>query len=71
MVPQQHWKIGETMRAMTRKTALVDQSVSASESRCCQGASKKAVVIKSALWGAWVAQSVKRPTSARSRSRGP
>ena len=22
-------------------------------------------------WGAWVAQSVKRPTSARSRSRGP
>ena len=23
------------------------------------------------LWGAWVAQSVKRPTSARSRSRGP
>ena len=24
-----------------------------------------------ALWGAWVAQSVKRPTSARSRSRGP
>ena len=23
------------------------------------------------LWGTWVAQSVKRPTSARSRSRGP
>ena len=23
------------------------------------------------FWGAWVAQSVKRPTSARSRSRGP
>ena len=23
------------------------------------------------IWGAWVAQSVKRPTSARSRSRGP
>ena len=23
------------------------------------------------MWGAWVAQSVKRPTSARSRSRGP
>ena len=26
---------------------------------------------KDAIWGAWVAQSVKRPTSARSRSRGP
>ena len=26
---------------------------------------------KDSLWGAWVAQSVKRPTSARSRSRGP
>ena len=26
---------------------------------------------KRASWGAWVAQSVKRPTSARSRSRGP
>ena len=27
--------------------------------------------IKYWFWGAWVAQSVKRPTSARSRSRGP
>ena len=28
-------------------------------------------LLKSAMRGAWVAQSVKRPTSARSRSRGP
>ena len=27
--------------------------------------------LKSRAWGTWVAQSVKRPTSARSRSRGP
>ena len=27
--------------------------------------------LKGIPWGAWVAQSVKRPTSARSRSRGP
>ena len=27
--------------------------------------------LKKERWGAWVAQSVKRPTSARSRSRGP
>ena len=27
--------------------------------------------LKTEGWGAWVAQSVKRPTSARSRSRGP
>ena len=28
-------------------------------------------LLKISIWGAWVAQSVKRPTSARSRSRGP
>ena len=27
--------------------------------------------LKMGQWGAWMAQSVKRPTSARSRSRGP
>ena len=32
---------------------------------------KKNKTLKKKIWGAWVAQSVKRPTSARSRSRGP
>ena len=31
----------------------------------------KAFYSRKMCWGAWVAQSVKRPTSARSRSRGP
>ena len=29
------------------------------------------LIRKNTGWGAWVAQSVKRPTSVRSRSRGP
>ena len=33
--------------------------------------SKISIKKKGLPWGAWVAQSVKRPTSARSRSRGP
>ena len=32
---------------------------------------KNLILKTKVIWGAWVAQSVKRPTSARSRSRGP
>ena len=28
-------------------------------------------IVRTPVWGTWVAQSVKRPASARSRSRGP
>ena len=53
------------------KTRLGDVDCEAGVTVSDSGRLARVSVRKGPLGGAWVAQSVKRPTSARSRSRGP
>ena len=57
---------------MTRAIAAARKIGNSSLSLSCYCAVRTSIAIeKEDRGGAWVAQSVKRPTSARSRSRGP
>ena len=51
--------------------SLEPVSDSVSPSLCPFPTHALSLSLKNVYWGAWVAQSVKCPTSARSRSRGP
>ena len=54
---------------MQNKVDIVTARIEEAEERIGEIEDKIIKIMK--IWGAWVAQSVKRPTSARSRSRGP